>query len=112
VLVASTPDCEVEVPGGLVSLKSQGRGHVPHPVVGGAVRHLVGPYLDGGMLYQSSPAAWWCYIVRAGWHRDGVYLGMGDCYPLSPSRGLGACMPLSRLLYLVELDLSPLLPRD
>jgi hypothetical protein len=36
-LVASTLDCKVEVPGGLGGLESQGRGHASHPAERGAV---------------------------------------------------------------------------
>ena len=35
---ALTLDHEVEAPGGLVGLESQGRGCVTHPVAGGALR--------------------------------------------------------------------------
>jgi hypothetical protein len=35
--VASIPSCGVKAVVGLVNLESQDHGHVPHPIVGGAI---------------------------------------------------------------------------
>ena len=37
VLVTSTLNHEIEAPDGLVGIESQGRGHVPHPILGTSI---------------------------------------------------------------------------
>jgi hypothetical protein len=77
-------------PVSLVGLESQSRSCEPHPAVGGTIH----------------PSR------RAAWRRDGVCLVLEDSYSLSPGGVIGVCLPLSEQAYLVELDLSPFLPRS
>jgi hypothetical protein len=104
VSVASTLECKIEVPGDLAGLESQGRGRAPHPVVGGA--ECPSSRAEFGR-WDAVPVitVWWCCLVCAGWRRDGVCPKMGDSCPLSPSGVSGACLSLSELAYLVELNL-------
>ena len=71
VLVASIPGYGVEALVGLIGLESQGRGRVPHPVVGGAVclshRAVFGRW--GAVLVIIT---WRCCLVRAGACKDGA----------------------------------------
>jgi hypothetical protein len=57
---------------GLVGLKSQGRRHGPHPVVGGVVR-LSCWAMFGWWATVLVITAWRCCLVHAAWHSDGVW---------------------------------------
>jgi hypothetical protein len=71
--MAWIPGCGVKVPGGLAGLESQGRGHVPHPIVGGAVRPSCWAVF-GRRDAVPAVTVWRCCLVCAGWRRDDAYL--------------------------------------
>ena len=68
---------------GLVGLKSQGRRHGPHPVVGEVV-HLSCRAVFGCWAAVLIVTARRCCLVYATWRRDVVLLGLGGCCPISP----------------------------
>jgi hypothetical protein len=64
---------EIEALVGLVSLKSQGHGCGPHPIVGEAVC-LSRQAVSRRWVTVPVVTAWRCCLVHAAWHRDGVCL--------------------------------------
>jgi hypothetical protein len=69
--VASTPDSKVKAFGDLAGLGSQGRGRVPHPIVGGAVRPTcLAGFGRCGIIPVVTAAR--CCLVCIEAHRDGV----------------------------------------
>jgi hypothetical protein len=69
--VALTPNCEVETSGGLAGLGSQGRGRVPHPIVGGAVRPACRARF-GRCGVIPVVTVLWCCLVCVEARRDGI----------------------------------------